>query len=691
MKKAKKKQKTANYEPGYEVLLQLDEMLRVEARPPPAKDVKEALKEFVDYKWHARWLEDVQLEKIKQAYVYIRQEMQKGGLKEGLSDEDLGTTIGVLMKRPYGRGKSQTALNLAVLLFEDARARYEAKVTETNSSTERDWHREQFQGVVASYTSILATNGMALEAQDFAEQCLKDDVLPAETVRWPVAKGLIKECLDAELEVFVKTHEARGWPFKKVELQKIISEYARERKDLEKARQWYCKPLPDGRKHMAKTLVGLLALCIEKDGFEFGEELARLIVKENPKDKGALDMTLRWAANQGKGVEEVERMIELMRQQNESRPEMQPDMKTINRLATHAIRKFNDYYTAERYIALGQKLGFQPDADTHLLQLSYRIKNKDLTGAMSAYSALRHAVSELSNEQLLSLNKLIVALCEQRSQDYDAIMSLVDDLSQLKAPFLPDTVAALAKLHLRRHEMDDLEDLLNTYAPSFGTGDRELVCVGMVDHVLSPTTQQIPAWESWNLTRKLFPEVPVPVRVEVMKSFFNRNRPDMATVVFGQMRHSHMKEQRPKIDTYAECLQGIAEHSDRESLSNVHNMFKLDMEVEPNTKLYNALMLAYVGCDDSSRALEFWEDIIHSKEGPTYASIQIALQACERVSFGAKKAAKIWKRLLASDIEMSEEIYSSYVGALAGQGMFDECVRMCNNAEKEGFSVDALL
>lgn len=128
------------------------------------------------------------------------------------------------------------------------------------------------------------------------------------------------------------------------------------------------------------------------------------------------------------------------------------------------------------------------------------------------------------------------------------------------------------------------------------------------------------------------------------------------------------------------------------SLQLVHNMLKLDTEIEPNTRLYNGLMLAYTACGNPSRALEFWNDIVHSREGPTYNSIQIALQACEVASFGDESARDIWLRLTRFGIKVTKGIYAAYVGALAGQGQLKECIELVEKAEAEiGEKPDALL
>jgi len=124
----------------------------------------------------------------------------------------------------------------------------------------------------------------------------------------------------------------------------------------------------------------------------------------------------------------------------------------------------------------------------------------------------------------------------------------------------------------------------------------------------------------------------------------------------------------------------------------VHNMLKMDSGIEPTTRLYNALMLAYTACEEPNRSLEFWEDIINTSEGPTYNSIQIALRACEEAPFGDREAKRIWARLKRMDIEITKQIYAAYVGALAGSALLDECKKLVEEMGKEvGSEPDSLV
>jgi hypothetical protein len=111
-----------------------------------------------------------------------------------------------------------------------------------------------------------------------------------------------------------------------------------------------------------------------------------------------------------------------------------------------------------------------------------------------------------------------------------------------------------------------------------------------------------------------------------------------------------------------------AQENATNSVEVIHNQLKLDASITPSTRLYNALIIAYLGADRFQMCLNLWNTINASKEGPTYNSIHLALRACENAPRGDVRAAQIWSRLRSLDIEMDGELWASYAAALVGNG-----------------------
>ena len=684
----KRQLKAPKYEPGYEVLRTLEERLKMGVRPPPTREIAEGFGRYIQYKRTGARLEEIQAQVLKTAFLYLKKQSQEGNWKPGVSRSDLASAFYALSNRTPETFVSHSHIPLSEVLFEEFKSQYEVSVTEKTL----DPRDTRFEQVIGQHISVLARYGMALKARDVANEYWETHLKAKGWNPSPwqfVVRGLLREGRGLEVETLVEDLRQRSVPEYSELYEKIILYYMEPEIDLEKAKSWYQRLVIGGWQPSRLMLQDVLRSCMREREFKWGDIILKTLLENHSDDKSTWDVAFSWAAAKGRGVDEIERMMKFNIRKNEGKTNLHPTIETINMLASQANEN-DDPYTAERYIALGQKWGLEPDALTYLIQLNYRIKVKDLAGAMVAYSSLRGQDSS-EVDHVSCMNRLIVAFCEQRSQNYDTIMSLVDDLTECKGEFSPATVAALSSLHLQRGEMDDLHDLLNTHTFSLGLPDRELVRQVLSNHILDLKILELPAWATYKILHAVFHETSVPVRADLMNSFFARNRSDMATHVFSHMRQAQVKEQRPTIDTYAACLAGIAKLRDAESLQTVHNMSKLDTEIELDTRMRNALMLGYTGCGDPRRALAFWNDIVQSREGPTYSSIQIAFMACERALDGEREAQKIWNRLKGGEIEVTREIYAAFLGALAGQGQFDRCVGLCAGAGAEGLEVDALL
>lgn len=662
-------------ESSHEILSQLNNQLSQGIRPTPPGEVLEALNAFFEEK-DARSvaLEELEVLQAQKAFEYLR----KASTEEddfGLSKINLRTALKALAYEPKA-GHSHTRYQFAEQLYGELK--FQAGLVpgpkEVDSNVEYD---SDFARGVAAYIRILSQSGHAREARELVinywESSLKQR--PDRNRPWyDVLRGFVNEADAAEVTNTVDTLGQHNMSFD-VDIQRVIvTAYARKG-DAEAVKRWYDHPIVDSTTPRSATDAAVLEMFIRQGEYEWGEKVFRSILERQTPHKKSWCLILKWSAAKGKGVDEIERMMTVMMKRNEgihSDSQVVPDIEVINELVELANSR-NDPYTAERYVALGQRWGMQPDARTYLLQMDYRLKIGDLDGARAAFARLQSEdVSD--NQDIPFTNKLIVALCE-KNQPYNTIMSIVEELNERKIRFEPPTVAALARLHFRRNEIEHVDGLLSSHIADYSFDQRasiQAVLISFINDRANPTAL---AWEAYRILCTRFPWTSSAARTRLMTEFYARKRPDLGTYAFGQMRQSPHSNLRPSALTYKACLEGIARAGgDSESLHLIHNMLKLDTTIDPSTRLSNGLMLAYTACGNPDRALEFWDDIVHSKEGPTYNSIQIALQACEVAPFGEETARSIWSRLQRFGIKVTREIYAAYVGALAGQAKFQECV-----------------
>ncbi|KAI9675142.1 MAG: hypothetical protein M1829_003502 [Trizodia sp. TS-e1964] len=666
--------KEEDLDPGLRKMMELNMKIDMDARPPPATELANSFRTFFRAKQLSKEpLLMLQVNHAINTFAHLR-ETNTAEEGFGLSLADLLLARDMLVSLP-GNDSTESHNRFARILFEEIKLRREKG--EQAPST----------GDMSQHIRIIASTGDALEARGLVEEFWRENKGPEGQDLWLTLMACFsKEANTTELLNTLTLAFEAGIPWN-VEVHRIVVTHFARSNDVAATKEWYAKPIDNETMPSADTNEELLNFCIRNNEMEWGEEVFQRVIASAPS-KRTWDVIFRWAAAVGKGVDEVDRMMDIMERRSAPEAALHPDIDTFNQLVAFANEK-NDPYMAERYVALGEKRGIKPNGRTYILQMDYRIKVADLGGAKVSFEKLQ-AEPVQEHEDLPVINKFLQALCASTSpEQHHLIDDLVDHLNQRGARLEPDTVAALSLVYLKRQDQHGALDLLNStcyhYTPAARSAVRDVFLALCLDS--SVTTAR--AWDAYRIFIHVFDETPVPIRTQVMAAFFARRRADLAVHVFSHM-HSHPHAAlRPTEDTYVACFQGLATRRDLAGLEMVHNLMKLDVALEPSTRLYNALMAVYTACDLPQRSLAFWEDITNSREGPSDASIQLALQACEVAPFGAADARKIWAGLRRLQFDVSREIVAAYVAALAGQMEGEEARQMVEGVE-EG-AVDALL
>jgi hypothetical protein len=551
---------------------------------------------------------------------------------------------------------------------------------------------------------ILCTYGATHEARDLALKSYGTPVgerteREAKTVRsiWKaVVAGFAKEGNTPELIKTTKMMKNTAATFTS-EVQGVLVKYFTQQNDLEQAKHWYSTAIPewdDGR-GLRDALGPFLTACALSGDTAFGQQVVASLLQTMP-DKETWDAIFVWSAAIGKGADEIDRMMNVMVRRSEEEQQknyksgasaVQPDIHTINALVELSMAK-QDSYSAERFVVLGEKRGIYPDGKTFTMQMRYRLSINDIDGARAAYYGLQGQISE-DSDCADAVNKLIQALCKLQQHHFDDIMAIVDDLHERKVQLTPETVATVCVLHLRRGERHDAGDLLNMHAHHFSPTQRVVIRKGLASFIMDGQTSTADAWDAYQMLRHAFPETPRSDRIPLMKEFFARKRSDMACHVFFHMRNSVDETIAADKEVYVTAFTGFARTADVESLELASNQLKIDLNVEMDTQLRNALMLAFAATGDNGRALTMWAEIGSSKEGPSYNSIAIAFRACEGTHYGERHARSIWQRLKKMDVDIDKQIYTAYMCAIARNHRHDAALELIEAAEVEyGFTPD---
>ncbi|MCJ1307812.1 hypothetical protein MMC25_001460 [Agyrium rufum] len=681
--------------PGYEEMLELDKAIRMNVRTPPPEKLATAFKKFVArLEQFPEALPDRQVADLTTTYIYLQS--NENELQPRLSTKELVSTLNILLpsSSEVEKSNNEGKLQLGGLLYEDVEKRIE-KQKQSDLVTEKTSAAELGPLAGRYYATLLATYGRPRESRDLLlrdwDQYQRIEQHHHKKLRmWSIVlKGFAEQQDEEGLLQTLDELKTRDWPFNPFMQQYIVNAFARS-ENLEAAKRWYERPIETEESPKLATKLAIMRLCIKKNNIKIGQGIFDSLLEEEEPTKTSFDMILQWSAAMGKGVDTIEQMMTVMKRRLENTEDGGPDIETINGLI-HIANLRDDTYTAERYMSLAHKWRIEPSAQTYLLQMEYRIKVNDFDGAKQAYKELQ-GYDVTAKRDLPLINQLIQRLAAQSKPDTETIMQYVEDLIERKARFEPETIASLCSIHLERNEMLDVVDLLQTHVYHLGDEQRKNICDVFLRFILNRSNQTAYTWDAYDVMRNFFTDTDSATRLTIMDNFFERRRPDMATHVFGHMRQMAIMSQRPDRDAYVRCFLGIANSKHDEALQTVHNMLKLDAEVEPDTKLLNAIMMAYIACARPGRALSYWDEIVYSREGPSLSSIEIALQACENMTFGDKNARDIWNRLKKYDIEITPRIYAAYAAALAGQGLTEEVLAMANGMEAVvGRAPDALM
>ncbi|KAH9432740.1 hypothetical protein MCOR02_007420 [Pyricularia oryzae] len=421
--------------------------------------------------------------------------------------------------------------------------------------------------------------------------------------------------------------------------------------------------LADQQPNLSNTVTGIfLELCDQK----------------SPLPVSSWSAVLQWAlCQQNMDFSNLETFIRTKLAKNKKlQPEELLPGNTLDHLLMAAMDR-KQYVLAERITDWALKrvrsergLPFRAKA----MRLEWRLAANDLPGAHEAYQSIITedlSVLDLGPTQQSALNRYLQVLCSQEVAQSARVLPTLSTLEEHRVHLEPETIGYVAKYLLENDLEYELIDTLSIHATNFSISERTILINKMLEFCLDITRSTARAWNTYTLLRQYFPDMKRDPRVRMMHAFFARKRPDMAVLVFGHMRAHDNPEMKPDLDVYVAVLECLGRHPDIDSLKLVHNMFKMDTTIQPTTRLYNAMMMAYTGCGEPFKSLEFWREISNSPEGPTYETLTLFFWTCQKIGPGVEKANEVWEKLMRMNVEIPSEVFSAYCGAMSSKGKLD--------------------
>jgi len=670
--------KEPEVEPGYVTLLKFRSLEVDGVRLPPRDELLQGFRTFFDYKLRYR-----RPLNATQAFLAVRllRHLAEDTTDPGeLTIQDLRAARNVALRPP--KEVSPDHLELSRNLYEEIRKRVlgagEAGESQSQSSTGAivgEASAEDFKQYMTALTQYGGSAEAAVRLADYWQKLVDGGLMykGAKSLWILLLRGLAREGKEADLVREAEKAEALGIDYMPL-FHEVMTTFFARRDRVDDTIRWFEKPMHGKRVPQPETYQELLRFALRNGQQQWVKTVFQSLCDSNPQ-KAHWDVIFQWAVLAlDKGVDDVKQMMQTMIEHTQNDKPITPDTATINGLVGAAIEK-RDPYLAERFIVLGNEMGITPDSATYILQMDYRIDAKDLSGARAAYHKLEGSAIS-ADEDLPVINKFIRALCAVEPPDTERILDLTGAVEQRHVTLEPDTVVALCMVFLKTDQQFEVIDTLSLHTVQYSLEERERIEKAFVAYCLDGRNSTARVWDAYSLLRQFFPETDPADRVLLMNAFFNRKRPDMACHIFGHMRAHENPLQRPKRDTYIQCLEGLGRCPDPESLRMVHNMLKMDTTIQMETRIYNALMIAYAGCEDPSPAMDFWNDITNSAEGPTYNSLAIIFHVCEGLPFGGRRAREIWTKMQRMDLEVPPFVFSAYCGAVAGEGHVEEVKRL---------------
>lgn len=487
-----------------------------------------------------------------------------------------------------------------------------------------------------------------------------------------VAQGLAREGNDKQLVQLIEHAEKRDIPYNAT-LQNILVTHFAAMNDVKQTKKWFTKTI--AQKNRTPEVYRKVASFAQRNSLQTWATPFFVQLGETQPRKKYWDVLLQAILLMGKSLSEVEAMMEHMVDFDEP---VLPNIATMNGLLAVAA-ELRDEVLGQEVMTLIGKYNLHIDGESVLRLMQLQLNTGRVSEMRKNYDQVKYmqpwqndGSAHLYAEYRQLVNEYLIAISRQVPPNFALISLLLESVDEELLRLEPATVATLCIRFLENDQHFDVMDMLSTYCFKYSEGERDQVLSAFMKFCTDPQTSTQRAWDSYQLLHQFFQDTSFERREELLAAFFARKRSDMACQVFRHMRQHRNSSYAPRMSTYLACFEGLAKFPDLDGLEAVHNMMKMDTTIQPDTKLYTALMFAFAAHDKPLVALDLWHQITSSKQGPSYASLEAVFYTLERKSGGHKQARELWDRIERMDLEVPANVYSAYIGAIAGSGLEKE-------------------
>ncbi|OJD14552.1 hypothetical protein AJ78_05102 [Emergomyces pasteurianus Ep9510] len=519
--------------------------------------------------------------------------------------------------------------------------------------------------VLYLYLDILASTGEFREALRVIEVYRASILKKAGIKPWiPVAKGALKEGPDSLNMVFehMKQHDIQL----DQKTHEILTVAAAKQNVPFTSKFIYEYKISNRLQPTLTATVATATVMIWHGKAGWARDLLTL-PRRNPTPE-VRDAVLLLAVKKGQGADVIDKKLADLCTLN---PDLGSTLTitTFNKLLEFKVIK-REYDGIDDLVSLAKAWGMEPDAFTGMSRVSARLHAGDIPGAMCLWEELDlgELMERRNNVSLWNIIMRQLCLAAQAEPDDETVLAFIDRLLESDCPLEAATLEELCRMLLLRHDLEGISELLKPFVSSCSIPGLSQVLKPFAQFIADQNESAEAAWEVHELLARAVPYAPVGFWTNTMKQFFKRGRPDLACLAFGHMRKKVNPQDRPTAQTYAICLHGLAKTGYSEGILLVHNMLKLDVEVQWTRTLLHKLMAAYISCGDPEQAMEFFRVILHSEEGPSYYSITLFFRACATYRKGLQEATQMVEKLKSLNIPLNRRAYNNYIRVLSTHG-----------------------
>ncbi|KAK2798224.1 hypothetical protein FQN50_008922 [Emmonsiellopsis sp. PD_5] len=653
-------------------MMQLVNAIDQNNRPPPPHVLATAFASFIQYRLeNPTVLTPVQGKFLRKTFHHLSRHRTRG-TEWDLSISQLEDILAVLSQSEWETNARGNVNSLARSVFEKIRSKLEK-----NSSTS-----VPNVDTLYSYIVLLSATGSSAEALNAVERFWHSVLAEKGILPWvAVVRGLLKETgkgstkkQAAVITAVQKKMQQLGIKLGREDYEAMVLAVADDG-HWEATKILYENCLHMGLYPTTTSTVAAAHLAIRHGSPRWaGLNILRMRQLRKKPTPEVLDVLLLLAAAEGDGVGSV--VKELKRIRSES-------AKILSHLRISAFNSIMEYMhdnhrfdSVEEYFALAESLGLQPDEHTYMLRVSSRVQTGDVAGAISLFEEIDP--NHLTEQRNIALrNKIVAQLCSGKHVDLDdddMVLAFIDRLLEIDGRLDAGAAKSLCQMLLSRHDVEGVSEFLKPIVSSYGVEEQWQIRGAFLRYINDFSVPVENAWEAYKLFNETFPKTPVPIRTNIMSNFFKRQRSDLGVLVFGHMRQRTDRNYRPTARTYAICLHELAGAADADGVFLVHNMLKLDLEVELTTDILNSLMLAYSECGSPEQAMQFFKDILASKQGPNDDTLELFFRVCEKYHNGVAEATRMVEKLKALGIDINSRVYNGYICALGSHGELERAV-----------------